>query len=93
MAVTGAILFTFVIGHMLGNLQIFEGPEKINSYGRFLHNLGEILIHLDDLPRAYGAIQQSLVQRLIEQLGTLHVYCDREAVDMRNRPPSTNWES
>jgi succinate dehydrogenase / fumarate reductase cytochrome b subunit len=43
MAVTGAILFTFVIGHMLGNLQIFEGPAKINAYGRFLHNLGEIL--------------------------------------------------
>ncbi|MBV8436015.1 MAG: succinate dehydrogenase cytochrome b subunit [Silvibacterium sp.] len=43
MAVTGAILFIFVIGHMLGNLQIFQGPERINSYGRFLHNLGEIL--------------------------------------------------
>jgi serine/threonine protein kinase/predicted ATPase len=25
-----------------------------------LHNLGEILIHIGDLPRAYGAIQQSL---------------------------------
>jgi tetratricopeptide (TPR) repeat protein len=25
-----------------------------------LHNLGDILVHLDDLPRAYGAIQQSL---------------------------------
>jgi serine/threonine protein kinase/tetratricopeptide (TPR) repeat protein len=25
-----------------------------------LHNLGEILVHLDDLPRAYGATQQSL---------------------------------
>src|SRR5579883_3124610 len=43
MAVTGAMLFAFVIGHMLGNLQIFEGPEKINAYGRFLHNLGELL--------------------------------------------------
>jgi succinate dehydrogenase / fumarate reductase cytochrome b subunit len=43
MAVTGAIMFLFVIGHMLGNLQIFEGPEKINNYGHFLHNLGELL--------------------------------------------------
>ncbi len=25
-----------------------------------LHNLGDILVHLDDLPRAYGAIRQSL---------------------------------
>ena len=35
MAVTGAILFLFVIGHMLGNLQVFEGPEKLNAYGAF----------------------------------------------------------
>jgi succinate dehydrogenase / fumarate reductase, cytochrome b subunit len=43
MAVTGAIMFAFVIGHMLGNLQIFEGSAKINAYGHFLHNLGEVL--------------------------------------------------
>jgi succinate dehydrogenase / fumarate reductase cytochrome b subunit len=43
MAVTGAILFLFVIGHLLGNLQVFEGPAKINAYGRFLHNIGELL--------------------------------------------------
>lgn len=43
MAVTGAILFVFVIGHMLGNLQVFEGPDKLNAYGRFLHGIPEIL--------------------------------------------------
>jgi succinate dehydrogenase / fumarate reductase cytochrome b subunit len=43
MAVTGAILFAFVIGHMLGNLQVFDGPERLNAYGHFLHSLGEIL--------------------------------------------------
>ncbi|MFL6350612.1 MAG: succinate dehydrogenase cytochrome b subunit [Bryobacteraceae bacterium] len=43
MALTGAILFLFVIGHMLGNLQVFEGPDKLNSYGRFLHDVPEIL--------------------------------------------------
>jgi succinate dehydrogenase cytochrome b subunit len=42
-AVTGAILLLFVIGHMLGNLQVFEGPEKLNDYGRFLHDVPEIL--------------------------------------------------
>jgi succinate dehydrogenase / fumarate reductase cytochrome b subunit len=36
MAVSGIVLFIFVIGHMLGNLQFFEGPEKLNAYGRFL---------------------------------------------------------
>jgi succinate dehydrogenase / fumarate reductase cytochrome b subunit len=43
MAVTGAMMFAFVIGHMLGNLQMFESPEHINAYGHFLHNLGELL--------------------------------------------------
>ncbi|MHB1223613.1 MAG: succinate dehydrogenase cytochrome b subunit [Gemmatimonadaceae bacterium] len=38
MAVTGLIGIGFVIGHMLGNLQAFEGAEKINAYGRFLHH-------------------------------------------------------
>jgi succinate dehydrogenase cytochrome b subunit len=38
MALTGVILFAFVIGHMLGNLQIFLGPERINAYGKMLHD-------------------------------------------------------
>jgi succinate dehydrogenase / fumarate reductase, cytochrome b subunit len=37
-AVTGLMLFGFVAGHMLGNLQIFLGPEKFNAYAEFLHN-------------------------------------------------------
>ena len=43
MAISGTILFLFVIGHMLGNLQVFEGPDKLNAYGRFLHDIPEIL--------------------------------------------------
>ena len=36
MAVTGFIVFGFVTVHMLGNLQIFLGPDKINGYAAFL---------------------------------------------------------
>jgi succinate dehydrogenase / fumarate reductase cytochrome b subunit len=43
MAVTGAILFLFVLGHMAGNLQIFDGPARLNAYGKFLKNTGELL--------------------------------------------------
>ena len=43
MAVTGILLFVFVIGHLLGNLQVFEGPAKLNAYGAFLHSIGEFL--------------------------------------------------
>ena len=42
-AVTGVILLLFVIGHLLGNLQIFIGPDWINSYSQHLHDLGPLL--------------------------------------------------
>ena len=37
MAVTGCILFLFIIGHLLGNLLVYEGPAKFNAYAAFLH--------------------------------------------------------
>jgi succinate dehydrogenase / fumarate reductase cytochrome b subunit len=37
MAVSGVVLFGFIIGHLIGNLQFFLGPESLNAYGRFLH--------------------------------------------------------
>jgi succinate dehydrogenase / fumarate reductase cytochrome b subunit len=43
MAVTGLVLFGFVTGHLLGNLQIFLPPEKINAYGHMLESLGAAL--------------------------------------------------
>ena len=39
MGMTGLALFGFVVGHMLGNLQIFLGPDKINAYGAFLKSM------------------------------------------------------
>ncbi len=42
-AITGVILFLFVLGHMFGNLQIFVGAERLNAYAAFLQNLGELL--------------------------------------------------
>lgn len=36
MAITGFMLFGFVIIHLLGNLQIFVGPDAINEYAHFL---------------------------------------------------------
>lgn len=36
LAVTGGILYAFVFVHMVGNLQLYEGPEKLNAYARLL---------------------------------------------------------
>ena len=43
LAVTGIVLFGFVIGHMLGNLQVFMGPEQLNGYAQHLRDLGPLL--------------------------------------------------
>lgn len=38
MAVTGIILFLFVLVHMIGNLQIYLGAKHLNDYAHFLHH-------------------------------------------------------
>jgi len=43
MAVTGLALFGFVIAHMLGNLQVYLGPEALNGYAQKLRDLGALL--------------------------------------------------
>jgi len=42
-AITGVILILFVVGHLLGNLQIYLGPEWIDAYSQHLRDLGPIL--------------------------------------------------
>ncbi len=44
MAVTGIIGVLFVVGHMVGNLQVFQGADRLNAYGHLLHGpLNELI--------------------------------------------------
>src|SRR5215813_745869 len=39
MAITGVLLFGYVIAHLIGNLQIYSpDPDQINRYAAFLHS-------------------------------------------------------
>ncbi|MGY8642045.1 MAG: succinate dehydrogenase cytochrome b subunit [Verrucomicrobiales bacterium] len=38
-AVTGAMLVLFLLGHMAGNLLFFQGKEDLNEYAAFLHHM------------------------------------------------------
>src|SRR3989304_3769916 len=40
MAASGAVLFFWIIAHMLGNLKTFQGPEHINAYAEGLRTFG-----------------------------------------------------
>ncbi|MFI5236211.1 MAG: succinate dehydrogenase, partial [Gemmatimonadales bacterium] len=44
MALTGLIGVGFVLAHMVGNLQIFQGADKLNGYSHLLHGpLNEVI--------------------------------------------------
>jgi succinate dehydrogenase / fumarate reductase cytochrome b subunit len=43
MALTGLGLTLFVIAHMIGNLQVFSGPEALNSYAAALKHMPGLL--------------------------------------------------
>jgi succinate dehydrogenase / fumarate reductase, cytochrome b subunit len=43
MALTGLVLFGFVIGHCLGNLQVYLGPLPFNRYAAALKSMGGLL--------------------------------------------------
>lgn len=44
MAVTGILLLGFVLAHMLGNLHLYEGSEKMNHYGEYLREIGSPIL-------------------------------------------------
>ncbi|MEO6326049.1 MAG: succinate dehydrogenase cytochrome b subunit [Thermoanaerobaculia bacterium] len=43
MAVSGVVLFGFVVGHLIGNLLVYRGPAALNAYAAGLRNLGPLL--------------------------------------------------
>ncbi len=66
MAITGVILAGFLVGHVLGNFELFGGPERINEYAHFLHHtaapllwtarvvlLASILLHIRETEQLY----------------------------------------
>jgi succinate dehydrogenase / fumarate reductase cytochrome b subunit len=49
MALSGLILFGYVVAHMLGNLNLYRGAEAINSYAHFLRHTGTPLFGSHEL--------------------------------------------
>jgi succinate dehydrogenase / fumarate reductase cytochrome b subunit len=43
MAVTGLMLVAYLITHVLANLLVFAGPDRINAYAAMLHATGGVL--------------------------------------------------
>lgn len=88
MAGTGALLFLFVIGHLVGNLQVFGPPELINNYAHFLQSkplmvwgarislLAIVGLHI------WSAVQLSVANRAARPVGYHH-----------SEPYGSTWQS
>ena len=75
MAVTGLVLFGFLILHMLGNLQVFLGREVMNHYAQTLHgNAGllwgaRLVLGLSVLLHTWATIQLTAVKAEARPVG------------------------
>src|SRR5436190_3737921 len=75
MAVTGLVLFGFLIAHMAGNLQVFLGREVMNHYAETLHGNMELLwgariiLLLSVVLHTWAAIQLSAVKSAARPVG------------------------
>ncbi|MEC4015037.1 succinate dehydrogenase cytochrome b subunit [Streptomyces sp. H27-D2] len=47
MAVTGLIMLSYLVVHMMGNLKIFFGAGEFNGYAHWLRTLGEPFLHYE----------------------------------------------
>jgi succinate dehydrogenase / fumarate reductase cytochrome b subunit len=43
MAVTGVVLFGYLVGHLAGNMQVYLGAEQMDKYAAFLHSMPLLL--------------------------------------------------
>src|SRR5215213_1579003 len=81
MAVTGLIMIAFLIAHVLGNLQMFAGPLKINEYSAALHRLGPLLwLARGGLIVALVLLAFIVLHLLHLTFGTIHPAFDRKDV-------------
>jgi succinate dehydrogenase / fumarate reductase cytochrome b subunit len=89
MAASGGILFAFVMVHMLGNLQVYLGPEVLNAYAKFLKSSMELLwaarlillatiaTHITMMFQLWQINQKSRPQRYAVQKATTSSYASR----------------
>jgi succinate dehydrogenase / fumarate reductase cytochrome b subunit len=42
-AATAVVLVAYVVGHLVGNLQIYLGASQLNTYAALLHSMGPLL--------------------------------------------------
>ena len=90
-AITGAILFAFTVGHMLGNLQIYlpNAEEALISYAKLLRTSMEVLwvirlglltafvLHIVTIAQLYSLNRSARPQAYVKQTPTVSTFASR----------------
>jgi succinate dehydrogenase / fumarate reductase cytochrome b subunit len=93
MAITGAILFGFVLGHMAGNLQVFLGREAFDHYAVLLRTIPEllwgirILLLVSVILHIVAAVQLTALQNKARPVG----YKKKKAVESSYASRTMMW--
>ncbi len=95
MAVTGVILFGFVLGHLAGNLTVYVGPEALNGYAvflrRFLHGSGlwiaRAVLLLSVILHIWSATSLTLTSRAARRVG----YRERQWTESTYASRTMRW--
>ena len=66
MALTGVLFVAFVFVHMIGNLKVYGGPESLDSYARWLREVGYPLVPKQGV---LWALRVTLVASLVAHIG------------------------
>ncbi|HEV2844622.1 MAG TPA: succinate dehydrogenase cytochrome b subunit [Thermoanaerobaculia bacterium] len=94
MAVTGIILFGFVLVHMVANLKLYEGAYRSGEYAgqAYLDVYGEFLRHVGEpvLP-AYGALW--LVRIVLLASVVLHIWASWQVTRLSRQARPRNYVS
>jgi succinate dehydrogenase / fumarate reductase, cytochrome b subunit len=75
MALTGVVLFGFVVGHMLGNLQVYLGPAALNGYAEKLRLVPSLLwtarlvLIVSVLAHIWSAYRLTMINRAARPVG------------------------
>jgi len=99
MAVTGVILYGFVVVHIIGNLKVFLGPTHFNDYADFLRRIGAPALGnswflwimrtvlftsvILHIWAAYATARQSQTARPVDYVKTRRVQANPAALTMR----------
>jgi len=75
MCLSGLFLIIFILAHLLGNLEVFGGPDAINAYGAFLRSVPKalwtlrILTIVSFVVHIYTAVSLSLSNNYAKPIG------------------------